>query len=100
MASLPAYRREGVFVIVRYIDLQTGRKAEDYGISVYELTEGNWSCDCNRRIPFDGMSESNTCDGAVRFIAYDVEAEPSDGCIDATEVLRDANLEYYKGMSR
>ena len=84
-------------MIVRYLDLETGRKREESGISEFALTEGNWSCDCNRRIPFDGLSDSQGCE-ARRFIVYDVE--PEDGerrwdAIDAAEVIREANSAYY-----
>jgi len=82
-------------MIVRYLDLETGRKAEDRGISEFSLTEGNWSCDCNRRIPFDGLSGSDTCDGCHRFLVYDVEAEDGDEPFDAIDVIREANSEYY-----
>lgn len=82
-------------MIVRYLDLETGRKAEDRGISEFGLTMGNWSCDCNRRMPFDGPSESNTCDGCHRFVVYDVEAEHGDEPFDAIDVICEANSEYY-----
>jgi len=82
-------------MIVRYLDLETGRKAEDRGISVFNLTEGNWSCDCNRRIPFVGFSGSDTCDGCHRFVVFDVEAEDGDEPLNPIDVIREANSEYY-----
>jgi hypothetical protein len=85
----------GISMIVRYLDLETGRKAEDRGLSEFRLTEGNWSCDCNRRIPFDGVSGADTCDGCHRFIVYDVEAEDGDEPFSAVDVIREANSEYY-----
>lgn len=83
-------------MIVRYLDLETGRKAEDRGINEFQLTENNWSCDCNRRIAFDGSPlDSGTCEGCKRFVVYDVEAEDGDEPFEPTDVIREANSEYY-----
>ena len=87
-------------MIVRYLDLETGRKAEGRGISEFDLTEGNWSCDCNRRMPFDGLTDSGTCDGCRRFVVYDVEAEDGDEPFNAADVIREANSEYYMRLRR
>lgn len=78
---------------VRYLDLATGRTAEDAGISEFNLTENNYSCDCNRAVPFDGP-DYDTCE-YKRYIVIGVEAEPMDDPFDATEVIKEANREYY-----
>ena len=82
----------------RYLDLETGRRAEGEGISEFSLTENNWSCDCNRAIPFDGLTDSGTCVGCHRYIVIGVEAEEGDEPFDQTEVIREANREYYMRM--
>jgi len=85
-------------MIVRYLDLKTGRKAEENGITEFNLIEGNWSCDCNRgnSFPDVGVSISGTCKGCQRFIVYDVESEKGDPKFDAQQIMRDANREYYQ----
>lgn len=80
---------------VEYLDLATGRVAEDSGISEFDLTDGNWSCDCNRAIPFDGMNDSGVCDGCKRYIVIAVESEPMDDPFDVSEVIKEANREYH-----
>ena len=88
-------RLAGFAMKVKYLDLATGRIAEDSGISEFSLTENNWSCDCNRAIPFDGLSDFSGCDGFKRYIVIGVEPEPMDDSFDATEVIKKANREYY-----
>lgn len=84
-------------MIVRYVDLSTGRRAEDRGITPHSLIEGNWSCDCNRGIPFFGPPETfDTCAGYERFIVYDVEQEEGDEQFDADDVIMEANDGYYR----
>ena len=85
---------------VRYLDLQTGKTEWESGVTVWQLTEGDWNCDCNRATPFFGLSESNTCDGCRRFIAIDLEPQEADGAFDSAEVLREANKGYYQRLSR
>lgn len=88
-------RLAGFSMKVKYLDLATGRIAEDKGISEFNLTENNWSCDCNRSIPFDGLSDSDVCSGCKRYIVIGVEPEAMDDPFDATEVIKEANREYY-----
>lgn len=76
---------------VRYLDLETGEKAEETGISKYQLTEGNWSCDCNRQYAFD--RDSDSCK-SERYIVYDVEPEDLE-TFNPVEVIRQANFDYY-----
>jgi len=81
---------------ITYLDLQTGKKAQDSGISVYELTDGNWSCDCNRALAFDDGIDSSFCDGCKRYIVIDVQAEEMDPPeLNSEEVIKEANAEYY-----
>ena len=84
-------------MIVRYLDLKTGRKASETGVTADDLMNGNWSCDCNRAMVFGkGDLTGDVCDGATRFIVFDVEAEPGEAlCDDVSEIIRDANSEYY-----
>lgn len=82
-------------MIVTYLDLKTGQKATETDVTVWSLTEGNWSCDCNRIYAFGIDNQDFTCLGCFRFIAVDVQPE-GDEQFDATEVLRLANSEYYQ----
>lgn len=88
-------------MIVRYLDLKTGRKAEDNNINEFDLTLNNWSCDCNRQNPFNVECENPAgnlfCLGCTRFIVYDVEPEEGE-IIDKEEVIRKANLNYYETL--
>jgi hypothetical protein len=79
---------------VKYLDLETGEKAEEDGISRWQLTEGNWSCDCNRQLAFD--RDSDTCK-SERYIVYDVEEEGSETfeLLSIEEIIREANSKYY-----
>lgn len=85
---------------VTYLDLETGRIAQEEHVGPYSLTDGNWSCDCSRRIPFGYKNQNKgVCDGCVRFIVIDVEPE-EDGDFPNTnyskeDILKDANREYY-----
>lgn len=88
-------------MIVRYLDLATGQKAEQSGISEFQLTENNWSCDCNRQYAFgdgDGDSDEYVCMGCHRYIVYDVAPESGEAEFDRESVIRDANLGYYKQL--
>lgn len=81
---------------VQYLDLKTGEKAWDSGISEFELTQNNWSCDCNRGRAFDVDHEDGVCAGFVRFVVIDVEYEESDSeRSDIAGVIRDANEDYF-----
>lgn len=79
---------------VAFLDLKTGRTTISDGIAEQSLTEGNWSCDCNRAIAFDEYAYSPSCIGCVRYIAIAVQAE-ADETLDTIEVLREANREYF-----
>ena len=67
-----------------YFDIKTGRTVvseEDY--SLYVLSVGNWSCDCNRAAELgddidDELTEKfgvNGCFGAKRIIVIDVSGD-------------------------
>jgi len=79
--------------------MATGRVASETGISVFDLMENNWSCDCNRGSVFEGYEkpQKNICAGAERFIVIDVEVEAELGFDGYTkdEILREANSDYY-----
>lgn len=89
-------------MIVRYLDLATGRRAEDRGITPRSLMDGNWNCDCNRGIPFDGprkfLVQNEKCLGHERFIVHDVEKEDGDEPFDTDEVIKEANERYYERL--
>ena len=80
---------------VTYLDITTGQTATDSHISVWSLTEGNWSCDCNRYIPFDyNPPDTDICLGCNRFIVIAVEKEPEDEEFDPINIISEANREY------
>lgn len=79
---------------VQYLDLATGRKAVDCGLDIFSLTEGNWSCDCNRAIPFGDSDCTGVC-RCNRYVMIGIEAESGDGQFNEADVIERANREYY-----
>ncbi len=90
--------RKGNLMKVYFLDLATGRKAQSTGVSEFSLTESSWSCDCNRAIPFDELSDSRTCDGCSRYIVIGVEAESDEEQFDEDEVIKEANSGYFQRL--
>ena len=60
---------------IQYMALQTKETAFQSDISIWQLTEGNWSCDCNRRRAFGEDSDHEYCLGCNRYIVIDIESE-------------------------
>lgn len=80
---------------ITYRDLQTGSLAEERreDLTVWDLTEGNWSCDCNRADAFGLMDTSRKfCDGCKRFVVDEVSGDLEGWTQD--ELIREANREY------
>ncbi len=51
-------------------------------ISVFQWTENNWTCDCNRCLGFEGVEKEledkfgeDTCFGEERFLVVDAEGD-------------------------
>jgi hypothetical protein len=86
---------------VTYLDLKTGKTAQEKGLSEWDITEGNWSCDCNRSLAF-GLILSDDCASlcvSQRFIVTAVETEPGDCLvIDKCQIIADANSEYLNSI--
>jgi len=85
-------------MIVEYLDLETGKRAKDSGISEWELIEGNWSCDCNRPRAFGETDFVDHCVGFKRYIVINVELEDGETfqIEDCTSnVIAAANRDYY-----
>ena len=85
---------------ITYLDLETNNTAINNDISVFELTEGNWSCDCNRRLVFFPSDIEIDCKCiSNRFIVIDVveEVDEEFECHGYTkeEILKESNSEYY-----
>ena len=78
---------------VKYLDLKTGKRAEEKGISEFQLTEGNWSCDCNRALAFNEDDEEEICK-SQRYLVYDVENEDLEKA-NIEDVIKRANEIYY-----
>ena len=80
-----------------YLDLKTGKTAKEKGLSEWDITEGNWLCDCNRSLAF-GLTQSDGYSGfcvSQRFIVIAVETEFGDGpLINSCSIIADANREY------
>lgn len=86
----------------RFLDLKTGDVEEEPGISLFDLTENNWSCDCNRgRAFWYAQSAGNLC-RSERYILIHAEPEPGDDLKDMplTDILQEANAEYYINLKR
>lgn len=82
---------------VTYLDLKTGKTAQEAGISEFQLTENNWSCDCNRCSAF-GLRESGSYCLSQRFIVISVEAESEDELFNSEDVIARANSDYYSNI--
>jgi hypothetical protein len=82
---------------VTYLDLKTGKTAQETGISEFQLTENNWSCDCNRCRAF-GLREGGSYCLSQRFIVISVEAESKDELFDDEDVIARANSDYYRNI--
>ena len=80
---------------VKYLDLKTGETAVDTGISQFNLTDGNYSCDCNRAIPFDRVDHSDICLGHRRYVVIGVEPETEHESFNPEEIISEANREYW-----
>ena len=86
-----------------YIDVNTGQIASESGVSPFDMAENNWSCDCNRRIPFNLDEEDdhpNTCCSDQRFVLVEYSYETSDAIEeydqDLLYTLEDYNAGYDK----
>lgn len=82
---------------VTYLDLKTGKTAQESGISVFQLTENNWSCDCNRSRAFS-LTEAGCYCLSQRFIVVSVEAESEDELFNSEDVIARANSDYYSNI--
>lgn len=82
---------------VTYLDLKTGKTAQETGVSEFQLTENNWSCDCNRCRAF-GLTETGNYCLSQRFIVISVEAESEDERFDKEDVIARANSDYYRNI--
>lgn len=85
---------------VTYLDLKTGKTAQEAGISEFQLTENNWSCDCNRCHAF-GLDNPACICSAQRFVVIAVEREPEDEWCDndtPESIVAAANRDYYYGL--
>lgn len=81
---------------VTYLDLSSGRKAIQSGISHFQLTAGNWACDCNRQMAFGKHPNEGHCVGNRRYVvisAFPEDDEEED--FDEELVLKEANHDYW-----
>lgn len=60
---------------VTYLNKFTGEiRTDPTLISEYALTLGNYSCDCNRRILFEGFEREQQC-VSEKYIVYNIESD-------------------------
>jgi hypothetical protein len=77
---------------VTILDLLTGEVGEISGVTEYDLTEGNYSCDCNRDFNND-LPDVGYCHGAKRFLV--IAAHTEAGEEPCTKTLAELNEEYW-----
>jgi hypothetical protein len=87
---------------VKYLDLKTGKTAWAEGVSQFSLTYGEDSCDCNRIFAFsksDIISNEEAWAQELcrcqRFIAIELQREKGEEEFEESDVLREANSEYF-----
>jgi len=56
-------------MIVTYLDLKTGKKSIEGGVSIFALIEDDWSCDCNRALAFGDDGILKNLMGFLRTVA-------------------------------
>lgn len=81
-------------MICTLLDTKTGEKVRAVSaveITAYGWTDGNWSCDCNRKV-FFGFKDNGLgiCEGAKRFIVIDVEYDKG----EPRYTLQELNADY------
>lgn len=80
---------------IAYRDLQTGNVVDEprTDLTVWDITEGNWSCDCNRAKAF-GLQDVTgmICDGCKRFVVETVSGDLEGWTSE--DLIREANREY------
>ena len=79
-------------VKVTILDTLTKNTKIVKGVTIWSWTQGNWSCDCNRRPYFNLEEESDFCLGAKRFLVIEVDPMPESYTID------EFNLDYSKAL--
>lgn len=79
---------------VQYRDLETGKTAWQTGLSMFDLSDGNYSCDCNRASAFMAYGEYDAPCQCKRYLVVAVCPEPGDDPFIPEDVIREANDEY------
>lgn len=75
------------------LDTLTKRYHEIVGVDLYQWTDGNWSCDCNRQPHGEEPDfETRTCNGCHRFIVVQCEF------IGESCSIREMNSDYPKDV--
>ncbi len=82
---------------VSLLDTQTGKVATCEGISTFEWSENNWSCDCNRGRVFGHDAGSDMCIGCHRYLVIAAACESDD---DWPASLVDLNADYPEELLR
>ena len=79
---------------IEYLDLETGETAvEKWDVSIWGLTDGNWSCDCNRGKAFGESSDHKYCLGNKRYIVSNIEAKALTK-EQIQDIIDEANQDY------
>jgi len=78
---------------VEYLDLKTGNKAVDKGIGLFNLTESNWSCDCNRGLAFN-INDLDDCRNERFIVINAIPETEEEKQLCMADIIRDANSDY------
>lgn len=85
--AMPNDTEQNVTVVLK--DRETDETVVVAGLTVYDWTEGNWSCDCNRATYFGANKlVADVCRGAERYVIAEVDPMP------AGYTIRDFNRDY------
>ena len=79
---------------IQILDTKTGSISEQNGITCFNITDNNWSCDCNRINSFDyetGLEDEEYCIGSNRFLIIKLIQDRDD---DYPITLSEANSDY------
>jgi hypothetical protein len=83
--------------IALVLDTITGTKEWLPDLSIWSLTQGNWSCDCNRNVlDVDTGVEEGVCGGCERFLVIEVTSEDEEETLKLQQMytLQDFNEDY------
>jgi hypothetical protein len=81
---------------ITILDTVTGKTVTEKELSPWEITDGNWSCDCNRELRFGVDTGEGFCIGSKRYLVIEVEQDCSGQ--DREMTLLECNSDYPKEL--